>query len=181
MLQELPVPESLLEAGRALEKIPINRPRSSKAPIGDVYIRYLDLITAMRSAWPLEQVTMQWLLKEIDDLDRALQAWRQGVHPDYEYTTVHVTPELAGSICDLPSADATKGTRHIYKNKWSPHIWNKWRIMRLLLYRLKLDYGISDTRQHCETIIRETSSDICLSVSFLLASNRKSIRLSSFT
>ena len=139
--------------------------------MGDVCIRYLDVIAAMRTALPLGQVDMQWLLNEIDDLDQATQAWEQGIHPDYEYTTVHLTPEVAESICDLPSA--YKGKRHIYKNKWSPHIWNKWRIMRLLLYRLKLDYGNLDTRQNCETRIREISSDICLSVPSLLGFSRE--------
>ncbi|ROV94612.1 hypothetical protein VPNG_09225 [Cytospora leucostoma] len=129
MQRELPVPGSLLEAGKALDNSPIERPRSSNVSIGDIYVRYVDVIAAIKASWPLGHEDMQRLSEEVDDLDATLQAWRQGIHPQYNYTTVHVTTITADDIPDLPSTDATKGRRHIYQNEWSADIWNKWRVI----------------------------------------------------
>lgn len=175
MQRELPVPGSLLEAGRALDNSPIKRPQSSNVSIGDIYVRYVDVIAAMKASWPLGHEDMQWLSDEVEVLDTTLQAWRQGIHPQYNYTTVHATTMTADDILDLPSTDATKGRRHVYQNEWSADLWNKWRVICMLLYRLKLDYGILDTRKRSETLIREISMDICLSVPSLMASSRKSM------
>lgn len=175
MQRELPVPDSLLEAGRALHKSPVHRPRSSRASMGDVYVRYVNIIATMKATWPLD---MQWLLREVDDLDKALQAWRKGIYPDYDFTTIQGAESTAGHTFDLP---LTNGKRHVYKVRWSAHIWNKWRIMCMMLYKLKLDYGILDTTQTCKTTIREASIDICLSVPSLLASSRKSWTLTLFS
>ncbi|KUI69712.1 White-opaque regulator 1 [Cytospora mali] len=172
MQRELPVPNCLLEGARALQDSPIERPRSSKVSLGDAYIRYVNVIAAIKTTGPPGQVDMQWLLEEVDYIDSVLQGWRLELNPDYDYTTVDVTAVTADEICDLPLADGTKAKRHIYKTKWSVHIWNKWRIMYMMLYKLKLDYNISNNRQQCEKAIREASMGICLSVPSLLASSR---------
>ncbi|KUI52888.1 hypothetical protein VP1G_10546 [Cytospora mali] len=124
MQRELPVPNCLLEGARALQSSPIERPRSSKVSLGDAYIRYVNVIAAMKTTGPPGTVDMQWLLEEVDYIDRALQGWRLEINPDYDYTTVNVTAVTADEICDLPLADATEGKRHVYKTKWSVHIWN---------------------------------------------------------
>lgn len=176
MQRELPVPGNLLEAGRALDNGPIKRPQISNVYIGDMYVRYVGVIAAMKASWPLGHEDMQWLSEEVDDLDKTLQAWRLGIRPQYNYTTVYVATMMADDVADLPSADATKRRRHVYPNEWSADTWNKWRIICMLLYKLKLDYGLSDARQQSETAIREISMDICLSVPSLMASSRKSTR-----
>lgn len=167
MQRELPVPDSLLEAGKALQNSPVKRPRSSRTSMGDVYVRYVNIIAAMKATWPPDR---QLLLEEINVLEKALQEWRLGIYPDCDFTTVQGAGFTDGDKCDMPSAD---GRRHVYKVRWSAHVWNKWRIMRMMIYRLKLDYGMVDDRQQCETAIREASMDICLSVPSLLASSRE--------
>lgn len=180
MQKELPVPDILLESARALKNSPVERPRNSKVSMGDIFLRYINFIASMRTKWSLENVDIQWLQKEVDGLDRALQEWRLGIYPDYEYTTVNVAA-VADDICNLPVTYSTKEKRHVYKTRLSVYVWNKWRIISMLIYRLRLDYGISHTRDLCENDLRDLSTDICLSVPTLLATGRKCSVLTLFT
>src|SRR5689334_1189729 len=80
---------------------------------------------------------------------------------------------------DSSSGAYFRGKKHLYNRLWTARVWNNWRTVRILLNRIIIDTTSLDTPIDREegspmALIRECSTEICISSPDLIGSPRKS-------
>lgn len=102
----------------------------------------------------------------MSDVHDDLEAWRAGLHPDWEYDTVAALGADSGCY---------NGLCHIYPNLWVAEAWNNWRGLRLLVVQTLMETCIDPNEMAgLQDIVRQMSTDICVSVSSFTERPRKS-------
>ncbi|KAJ9144280.1 Fungal specific transcription factor domain-containing protein [Pleurostoma richardsiae] len=178
------VPPALMEtspifnAGPIEEYFDLDRPVS----IAEPSFRLANLRAAIKKGEITDSVA---ICEAALQIDRDLDAWSSSVPDEWNYTVVDGEPP------DL----YFEGKRHLHKDLWGVHVWNNWRIMRILTNQLILYHGGSEVitkvtddgstsllaqldapegsiQAAALARIRELSTDICISSPSIMGSPR---------
>lgn len=134
-----------------------------------MWIRFINLYAKLRNV-EKEKVDAPYVLAEATRTNRDLDAWRAGVRAEYSCSITPMSDNHHEPFTDdLSSEDPLDSVKHVYTSEWSAEVWNKWRVMKILAQGLILEHSPAEVCQtedlgRCHRIIREISTDICLSV-----------------
>jgi hypothetical protein len=109
------------------------------------------------------------------EIERDLEAWKRSGPREWAYTTVADGGAVAKNCFD--------GKLHIYASSWTAEAWNNWRVLKIYVKHVILEHGlrlpVPDQRQIVEaiTVIRELSTEICMSAFSFNKSPRKYLSL----
>lgn len=176
MQQDTPIPEALLRSSDDFENI---RDRDRPESIADVSFRLANLRAEIKSG----KITDPKAIREAAiQVDKDLKARRTKLHPISRFYSV----KAAG----VPSEISYNGNCHVYSSDASANVWNNWRALRILANQIIYHYD-EDTRDTFEnpqddvdgtipnpalhpavSIIRELSTDICISATTMTNSPR---------
>lgn len=132
-------------------------------------------VVNLRAAIKNQQVTdPDAICRAALDIDNDLQAWASlQSHRRY----------LELDIIDCSTDTSFNGKRHIYSTVWGAQVWNNWRSLGILTNRIILDYVDEQSfedellkrmmRSNSLSVIRNLSTDICISTLNLSGSPRK--------
>lgn len=174
----------MLEARQSFRHGPIKIQHVSKVSLADAYFRYIGLKEKIKTTLGREPqgTNIQWVVKEAEDIDRDLDVWKLELDPGSNYLVLPITAqdreEEEGSRRDLPPGPPFTKVYHQYRREAVIRVWNKWRILKILLQRLIFDYGPTPSptcmKERHDSVIRNLSADICLSVPCLKTPSRGS-------
>lgn len=143
---------------------------SSQASICEISFRIVNFVSAVKGGQATDPEAIRSIASEID---ADLRAWRAALPPKWRYDTVG-TPEAAIGTC-------FDRKRHVYPSLWIAEAWNGWRVLRILINQILLQNGkcsnIPDGQKPF-TLIRQLSTDICISASSFAGTPREPPNLS---
>jgi hypothetical protein len=144
---------------------------SRLCPISELCLRYLEL----RSAARRNAMSLQDIRAAAVDIDSKLEVWKGDLETSLAYTVVDADKGTRGSSC-------WAGKRHVYPTIWSAQVWNSWRTLRILVNQLLLstDLACEDAFSAVQisvsvSVLRQLSTDLCISASCFYDSPRTSI------
>lgn len=158
MQYNLKVPKVLLQLSQTYEP----------SFLGDINFRLLNLRAEIKKETSdnkrlIYQTAMQ--------IDQELETWRATLAPDMTYGVVH----------NISNTTYFKGTRHTYKDLWAVQLWNSWRTMSIQVNQIILQNDIYNggliTKNLAESKVRDSCTDICISVPEIIHSPRKYLLL----
>jgi hypothetical protein len=127
--------------------------------------RFLDLRAAIKNGTTSDSTA---ILRQAQDLDRDLAAWKENIPRCWHYSTV--SDNLTTSVFHF------EGKQHLYHDIWAAQSWNNWRTLRILVNRIILQHQSgSDVELPILGLMKELSTDICISVSCFHHSPRKPV------
>lgn len=162
-------PDAFIKIRQDFQESTMGKARRQRQPrpMGDMCFRLLDLRRDMKNG---ELSDSQAILAAASILEDDLLSWADSLPPDCAYDT------LNANNTDTAHFHAK---RHVYSNVWMAQLWNHWRSLRILVSRIILhaeDIGgdQNETAISSRTsLIRQLSTDICISTSDLMDKPRK--------
>ncbi|KAF2475302.1 uncharacterized protein BDR25DRAFT_213918 [Lindgomyces ingoldianus] len=151
--------------GSFMEK---HRKKNKPSPMGDIYFRLLNLRSGIRSRNISDPKVIR---KAAVELDNDLQAWRATLPSSWIYATVDAGNTSPGTYFEKK--------RHIYSSPWTAQVWNSWRTQRILVNQImhqnEIHYDAPNNANHPSalSIIRQMSTEICISAPNFIGSPRK--------
>jgi hypothetical protein len=124
----------------------------------EISVRMVNLRAAFRSD---ESIDSQFVHEKALELDRDLQVWKAGVPLGWIYTTIRAPNATVGRCFS--------GKSHMYPTLQIADGWNYWRTLRILVNQIivqnvaRLTPPDTNQRSIAISIIRQLSSDICIS------------------
>ncbi|KAH7007070.1 hypothetical protein EDB80DRAFT_718179 [Ilyonectria destructans] len=170
--QHMPVPQALVQATRDFQDSIIRQQwqRSNVASRGSVCqisfrIVNLGAVFANREITDLDVIRDMAL-----EIDRDLEAWREGAPSGWAYTRIDASETNPGTFFDTHI--------HVYPSLWIAEAWNNWRALRIvvnkIIYQCETCSDAScDARQSVAlSTIQELSTDMCISISSFMGTPR---------
>jgi hypothetical protein len=155
MQHDLQVPQALLELNGS------HKPSF----LGDMNFRLLNLRAAIKKGSTGDSRLFSDTARQ---MGLELDAWPASISPEFHYRTV----------CNAADDSYFGGTRHVYRDLWTVQLWNSWRTIRIQVNRIILEHktcsGVPEWDESSQPRkIRESSTDICISVPELMGTPRK--------
>lgn len=135
--------------------------------MGDICFRLLDLRRDVQNGRLLDSSAIRAAALVLED---DLLSWADSLPTSCGYDTI-----------DANDTDTNyfRGKRHIYSNVWMTQLWNHWRSLRILVSRIILQ-AESNSKISKRTaistrkdLIRQLSTDVCVSTTELMHKPRK--------
>lgn len=169
----MPVPQALVQATRDFQDSTIRQQwqRSNVASRGSVCqisfrIVNLGAVFANREITDLDVICDMAL-----EIDRDLEAWREGAPSGWAYTRIDASETNPGTFFDTHI--------HVYPSLWIAEAWNNWRALRIVVNKIiyqceACSDAPRDARQSAAlSIIQELSTDMCISISSFMGTPRQ--------
>lgn len=177
MQQQMAVPPALVRLTYSFQTSSIrrhwqHRNVASQGSICEISFRMVNLQAALKNG----EVTDPQVIRKIAlEIDSDLEAWRAGMPLNWRYTTIDAT--------EAPAVTYLNGKRHVYPNLWTAEGWNNWRSLRIAINQIILEnefrLSVPDSVQKSISlsIIRQFSTDLCISTASFAGTPRRSRNL----
>lgn len=202
MQQHLAVPPGLVQSTYRFESGVIRqqwrrRKVASHGSISEISFRLVNLRAAVKNG----EITDSRVIRDMAlGIDRDLETWRAGVPVEWRYTVVdgsHVAVDTENDTDNDGDADTDtdpnpdpdpdhpfEGKTHTYPTLWIAEAWTNWRILRILANQVVVQTqtefpSVEDNNTPVESprlarrVIRQLSTDVCISVSSFTGTSRK--------
>lgn len=170
----MPVPQALVQATRDFQTSIIRQQwqRSNVASRGSV-CQISFRIVNLGAVFANGEITDLGVIRDMAlEIDRDLEAWREGAPSGWAYTRIDASEATPGTFFDTHI--------HVYPSLWIAEAWNNWRALRIVVNKIihqceACSDAPRDARQSAPlSIIQELSTDMCISISSFMGTPRGS-------
>ena len=152
------------------------RDRDRPQSIADVSFRLTNLRAAIKTGKMTDPIAIREAAKKVDS---DLKSRREKLHPIANFYAV--------KSANVPSEISYNGSCHVYSSDASANVWNNWRALRIIANQIVYHYDeasvdplsvdssgeVALSDHPAVAVIREMSTDICISGTTLANSPRK--------
>ena len=174
--QRKPVPAALAQSAYDFQRSSARqrwRKQNLSSP-KSIFMVSLQVVNLWAAIGNVQHHPAHGISEQILDIVHQLEQWRDVLAPNWLY----------GVVTDPASGpeDPFCGQQHVYPNNWVTEVWNNWRILRILIYKILLqsqvepflDDRCKTERGKAQSIIRDLSLDICISACTMTKAFRES-------
>ena len=168
MQQHIAVPPALVRATYTFQTSIVrqqwqHRKIASRGSICEISFRVINL----RAAFGNGEITdPQAIRRTALEIDTDLETWSAGAPPNWRYSANNVDTCFGGKC-------------HVYPNLWVAQAWNNWRSLRIVINQIIMQNEFRSSAPDNEqksislSIIRQFSTDLCISASNFAGTPRK--------